>query len=245
MNLTTLSQRRDRDAVPLDDHDPPLVLQQLTRMMSGHLVLDRIDLAIHAGEVVAISGANGSGKTTLLRCIANQLRPNSGHVFWFGKEPCRTRLGNRLIGYLGHETGLYPELTALENVLFAARMYDLPYPRELAMQRIAALGLPPLRQPVGQLSQGIRQRVAIARAFVHDPLIVVLDEPFTSLDPAGREWLEECITSLRLRGRAICFTSHDQDQCRRVADRVLEIRDGRLVPGILPSALASQYPLAG
>ena len=176
---------------------------------------------------MALTGDNGAGKTTLLRCLAGRLRPTAGEVLWFGRAPCPEC--HPLIGFAAHEGHLYPELTASENLLFAARMYSLPQPRQPVMEMLARIGLTRHSgQPVGRLSQGLRQRLSLARALIHDPLIVLLDEPFAGLDAAGRAWLENWLEELRARQRAIFFSSHDDQQCRALADRKLELHSGGL-----------------
>jgi heme ABC exporter ATP-binding subunit CcmA len=217
------------DAWQPESEGCPLVARQLTRTMSGQPILDRADLAIGPGELVALVGANGAGKTTLLRCLAGRLRPTAGEVLWFGVSPKGRPDRHRLIGFAAHESLLYPELTAGENLLFAARMYDLPQPRERAGEMLAKTGLARLAgRTAGRLSQGLRQRLSLARALVHDPPIVLLDEPLAGLDTAGRAWLEGWLSELRDRDRAVVFSTHDDRGSRSLADRVLELHGGRL-----------------
>jgi heme ABC exporter ATP-binding subunit CcmA len=197
--------------------------------MNGQSVLERAELAISPGELVALVGTNGAGKTTLLRCLAGRLRPASGEVLWFGVSPMSRPASHRLIGVVAHESFLYPELTAGENLLFAARMYGLGRPRQRVAEMLEKAGLTRRAgQTVGRLSQGLQRRLSLARALVHDPPIVILDEPFAGLDAAGQVWLEQCLWELRERRRAIVFSSHDRQQCRDIANRTLELRDGRL-----------------
>jgi ABC-2 type transport system ATP-binding protein len=212
-----------------DTQAAPLVARQLTRTMNGHPVLDRAELAVSPGELVALVGTNGAGKTTLLKCLAGRLRPTSGEVLWFGVSPQGRPASHRLLGFAAHESFLYPELTASENLLFAARMYGLDRPQQRVAELLARAGLTRRAgQAVGRLSEGLRQRLSLARAFVHDPPLVILDEPFAGLDAAGHLWLERLLAELRERRRAIVFSSHDHRQCRRIASRILDLRDGRL-----------------
>ncbi len=115
--------------------------RRLSKTFAGQVVLNNIDLAISAGEAVAIIGPNGSGKTTLLRCLASLLRPSSGEVFWFGKAPRTESQARRLVGTIGHESGLYPHLTVRENLLFAARMCDVSEPSRRVAELLAVGGL--------------------------------------------------------------------------------------------------------
>jgi heme exporter protein A len=198
-------------------------------MLGRSLVLDGIDLQIAQGQIVGLLGSNGVGKTTLLKCLAGLLRPTTGAVFWFGKSPQRNTAIRSHVGFSGHESFLYPELSASENLLFAARMHGLADPAVRTRETIGRIGLElHSSSPAGHLSKGLRQRLSIARALVHEPLMVILDEPFSGLDESGREWLEGCLVDLKALGRAIVFTSHDEPFAHHLADRVLELRSGRL-----------------
>jgi ABC-type multidrug transport system ATPase subunit len=204
--------------------------------MGGRSVVVRADLVVAAGEIVVLAGNNGAGKTTLLRCLAGRLRLAAGEVLWFGRSPSPLR--HPLIGFVAHESHLYPELTAGENLLFAARMYALPQPRQHVLAMLAKTGLERhAGQAAGRLSQGLRQRLSLAAALLHDPPIVLLDEPFAGLDAAGRVWLEGWIRELRTRQRAIVFSSHDDRQSQVLADRMVELRSGQLL-----TALAARSP---
>jgi heme ABC exporter ATP-binding subunit CcmA len=192
-------------------------------------VLQGINLAVAPGQIVALLGHNGAGKTTLLECLAGAIRPSSGEVFWFGRRATRNVSDRRLLGFLGHENGLYPELTAQENLLFAGRMYG----RDDAAGRIRGLlnrvGLSQWAdRRVCHFSQGMRQRLALARAMIHDPPILLLDEPFGNLDAENRIWLETTLEEHRRRHAAVCFTSHDPQQCRRLADQLVHLQSGRI-----------------
>ena len=206
------------------------------------VVLRDIQLAVAPGETVAVLGDNGAGKTTLLLCLAGCLRPSRGQVRWMGAPAGQHVALRRQIGFLGHETGLYSVMTSFENLVFACRMWGLDDPHEHARSFLAAMGLMQLAHtPVCRLSRGMRQRLAIARAVIHDPPILLLDEPFTSLDAAGRNWLAHFLRCRRAEGRALVFTSHDARQCLAVADRLLVLRSGDLEP--LDLAQASRTPV--
>jgi heme exporter protein A len=204
-------------------------VDRLTRRYGSQVVLNNLRLVIAEGESVAIVGANGSGKTTLLRCLAALTRITNGEVRWFGQPAADTPASRRLVGMVAHDGFLYPHLTARENLVFAARMYAVPNPARQADSLIQAAGLEPYAfRPARQLSRGIRQRLGILRALVHDPKILVLDEPFAALDAAGTMWLCSTIQDLRRRGCTLCFSTHDLQLARAHADRVLELRRGVL-----------------
>jgi heme exporter protein A len=201
----------------------------LSKWYGGRAVFEAIDLEIAPGQCVALAGANGAGKTTLLGCLAGRLRPDRGEVHWFGKPVGHDVALRRWIGMVAHESGLYSNLTLQENLAFAARMCRLDDPRRSVDRWLAWTGLAPHAAVLPtQLSRGMRQRLAIARALLHDPPLLLLDEPFTALDASGAEWLLTLFARLRDRNRTICFVTHQQEMIRRLATRVLELRDGNL-----------------
>jgi heme ABC exporter ATP-binding subunit CcmA len=210
------------------DAPPALEATNLTRRFGRRLVLRNLDLAVPGGCCVALVGANGSGKTTLLRCLAGVLKPTAGQVRWFGR-PAGTAALRHLVGLAAHESFLYPHLTARENLRFAARMHALAGPSRQADAMVDQVGLARHADlPVARLSKGLRQRAAVARALIHDPLLVLFDEPFAGLDAEGAAWLADLIARLRERGRALCFSTHDLPSARRLADRVVSLEDGHL-----------------
>ena len=192
-------------------------------------VLRAVECAVLEGECVALTGANGSGKTTLLRCLAGLLRPTAGRIAWFGRPAGGDPAARRLLGMVAHDTGLYPHLTLRENLLFAARMSDVPQPVVQADRWLAQTGLERRADDFPtQISRGMRQRLAIGRAVIHQPPILLLDEPFTGLDAAGSAWLLELLRDLHSSGRTICFVTHDQRPVAQLAQRVLHLEQGRL-----------------
>jgi heme ABC exporter ATP-binding subunit CcmA len=203
--------------------------RRLTKAFGARTVLDRIDLEVAEGQSVALTGANGAGKTTLLRCLASLVRPTGGDVRWFGEPAGKDPASRRMIGMVAHESHLYPDLTALDNLLFAARMCGVRRPRQEAERWLREVGLDAHAHRLpSRMSKGMRQRLAVARALVHDPQILLLDEPFSGLDAAGAEWLLELLRDLGRRGRTICFATHDRRMVCRLADTVLELQAGRL-----------------
>ena len=205
--------------------------ERVTKLFGGRVVLGQVDLEVAEGESVALVGANGSGKTTLLRLLASALRPSEGEVRWFGRPAAASAPARRLIAMVAHESSLYPHLTLRENLIFAARMCDVGQPAERADKWLGQIGLEPHAQRLPtRISKGMRQRLAVARALVHDPRILLLDEPFCGLDAAGDAWLDGLLNTLRRRGRTLCFATHDTQKVRRLADRVLRLQSGRLEP---------------
>jgi heme exporter protein A len=202
---------------------------KLSKTLGGRRVLRELDFQVAEGETVAITGPNGSGKTTLLRCLASLSRPTAGEVQWFGHRASAPAAVRRLVGMAAHETFLYPYLSARENLVFTARMYDVHDPERRADQLIHSVGLSRHADRwAAKLSRGMRQRLAVVRALVHDPPILLLDEPFSGLDEAAAHWLADMLLDLRARRRTVCFTTHDPHAARSLADRTVHLQSGRL-----------------
>ena len=209
-------------------HQVAIRAEGLTKSLGKHGVLRGVDLTIIAGECVTLRGDNGAGKTTLLRCLAGLARPDAGHVCWFGRSPTETAT-HRLVGMVAHESHLHPHLTLRENLVLAGRLQDIagPIPRADRWLEAAGLDNHADRLPK-EVSQGMRRRASIARALLHEPMILLLDEPFSGLDQAGRAWLVDLLQEGHEQGRTTCLVTHEAPSKRQVSDRVLELRSGRL-----------------
>jgi heme exporter protein A len=204
-------------------------VEGLSVVRGRRAILQAVNLTITAGETIALVSPNGAGKSTLLKCLAGALRPSQGVIRRFGKNVASTSAARRQVGFVGHEPALYGELTALENVVFAGRMCGVHCPSLRAHALLAESGLERMaHRPAGQLSQGARQRLAICRALVHAPPLILLDEPFACLDAEGRQWLEGAMRAWQMHERVICFASHDIEQCRRLAHRIIRLATGRI-----------------
>jgi heme exporter protein A len=203
--------------------------RSLTRRFGHAVALDQLNLDLAPGESLAVLGPNGAGKSTLLRLLAGLARPNAGTIEIDG-EPAHRRSARRRIGYIGHATLLYPALTARENLVFAARLYQLPDPATRAAQLLeeADLGAVADEQVAG-FSRGMAQRVAIARGLVHDPALLLLDEPFTGLDRSASERLLLRLASLHSDGRSLILVTHDLAHAAQLADASLVLANGRSV----------------
>ncbi len=211
----------------------PLVrCDRVTKRFGHKRVLRDVTLTISAGEVVSLLGANGSGKTTLLRIVVGLERPDQGEV-WLGPVSLSAAAHEirRYIGVVAHAPLLYDRLTGTENLQFYARMYDLDDRSDRIEHLLRSLGLWGRRDDtVRTYSRGMSQRLAIARALLHDPPVVILDEPDTGLDSESLNHLTEVIKRLRERGRAVLATTHDLNRAFIWADRVCELRKGSLHP---------------
>jgi ABC-type multidrug transport system ATPase subunit len=206
----------------------------LVKAMGARTVLRSIDLSVFAGQCVVLRGDNGSGKTTLLRCLAGLARLDAGLVRWFGRSPTDPA-ARRMIGMVAHQSHLYPHLTLGENLMLIGRLQGLrdPVRRTSRWLEFAGLEQHSDRLP-GEVSQGMRRRASLARALVHDPPILLLDEPFSGLDPAGQEWLWQILWERVSQGRATCLVTHEDTPPGWLPHCGLELRSGRLWPSKPP-----------
>jgi len=201
----------------------------LRRSFGAAAALRGVDLRLAPGERLAVFGDNGAGKTTLLRVLATLLAPSGGRAWVLGLDPRRDAAAlRRRIGLVGHATYLDAALTAAENLAFYARLYDLPDPARRADELLELVGLRRRRhERVGALSRGMQQRVALARALLHDPELLLLDEPDTGLDEGGLAALEAAL-ALGRPDRTVVLTSHHPERALRLADRQARLEHGRL-----------------
>jgi len=188
------------------------------------VALDDVSFSLTAGQTLAIFGPNGAGKTTLLKVLAGLIRPQAGSA--------RVAGGRRAIGWIGHQSHLYGHLSVRENLFFWASLYGVPRAQRgpRAAEVLARLGMTDrAEQPVWSLSRGLVQRAAIAKALIHDPPVLLLDEPFTGLDLAAAAELRTLLGALRGGGRALVLATHNVDEGAELAtDLAFQLR-GRFV----------------
>jgi heme exporter protein A len=200
-------------------------------------VLRGVSLEVPAGGALAVFGPNGSGKSTLLRALAGLLRPQRGTVLVGGEELFTDPRARRRIGYVGHEPMLYGGLTVGENLRLFAALYDLAAPRPRIDEVCALLGLAGYRETVaGRLSRGLSQRAAVARAILHQPAVLILDEPFAGLDPDAASQLAAHLDRFRGNGGTVVLATHQAAEAVRIGGEARVLRGGRLGPPL---------PLAG
>ncbi len=209
-----------------------------------------VDLAINAGECLALFGPNGAGKTTLLRLLAGLLRPTSGEVRLLGAPLKGDAIEARgSVGMISHQSMLYDVLTVAENVAFAARLHGVPDVPKATAAALTRLGLEGRElTPVRALSRGWQQRVSIARAIVHGPALVLLDEPYTGLDVSGARALTSLLRSLRDDGAALALVTHSIEEGLALATHAAIVLDGVIkrhdpTVGIEPALYAEDYRL--
>ena len=208
-------------------------------------VLNGVDLSIPWDQRVAVLGSNGAGKTTLLRILATLVRPQTGQVVIGGLTlPAQAAAVRRHVGILAHQTFLYDELTARENLIFYGRLYAVPDLDRRAADLLELVGLsdrPDVR--VRTFSRGLQQRLALARAIVHDPPILLLDEPDTGLDVSGTDLLERLMVDAEGQRRTVVLTTHNLERALKLADRTVVLVHGRVALD-LPATEASVAELA-
>jgi heme ABC exporter ATP-binding subunit CcmA len=186
--------------------------------------LDGISFSLREGQTLALFGPNGAGKTTLLKVLAGLIRPEGGRAVVAG--------GRRAVGWIGHQSSLYGHLTVTENLLFWARLYDVApaVARARAAALLGRLGVTDRADvPVRVLSRGLTQRVTIARALIHDPRVLLLDEPFTGLDLAAAAEFRRLLGELAGQGRIVVLATHNVDEGVELASDVAFQLRGRLV----------------
>ncbi|MAD80111.1 MAG: sodium ABC transporter ATP-binding protein [Planctomycetaceae bacterium] len=215
----------------MNDSEFAIETHGLSKEYADRVVLRQIDLALAGGQIVCLMGGNGAGKTTLLCCLASLMRPTAGEVRWFGRRAADVPSARRWVGMVAHESRLYPQLTLRENLVFSGRMYGIDQPLSAANRWLVEMNMSKHadRFPM-HVSRGMRQRISLARGLLHEPHILLLDEPFAGLDDAGTIWLTERLHRLRDAGRLVCLTTHDAAKATQLADRVWVLRRGRLCP---------------
>jgi heme exporter protein A len=192
-------------------------------------VLRDVSCTIAAGEAVGIFGPNGAGKTTFLRVLATLLKPSSGTLKLFVRPAHETAVRKRL-GFLGHESFLYPDLTPIENLTFYAKAYQLKNPSPRIEAVLAQVGLQDwAKTPLRTFSRGMEQRLALARVLLHEPDLLLLDEPHTGLDQPAVELLQTILMQAKDAGKTIVFTTHDFALGLALCSRAMILTQGRIV----------------
>ncbi|OGO16793.1 MAG: heme ABC exporter, ATP-binding protein CcmA [Chloroflexi bacterium RBG_16_48_8] len=202
-------------------------------------VLRGLDFDVQQGEFVALLGPNGAGKTTFLRILASLSKPSMGEVWIAGyRLPQQAGLVRRALGVVSHQPLLYGDLTAEENLHFYGRMYDLPDLHARVQEGLRIVGLYDRRRDlVRQYSRGMQQRLAIARAILHDPEVLLFDEPHTGLDQEASAMLDSVLREIAARGRTVVMTSHDLARSVDLASRVDILSKGVIAASVSASEL--------
>jgi len=208
-----------------------LASQDIEKKFGHFTALGGVTLEVPKGEFVTLFGRNGAGKTTFLKIAATLMRPTHGS-FWIEgidirKEPEKAR---RNIGFLSHNTFIYRDLSAIENLRFFCRLYGADSSDERLLGLLERFGLRRrANDTVRNFSRGLQQRVGIARVLLHDPQLILLDEPYTGLDAQAVAMLNETLDEIVKAGRTVVLTTHDLEQGLRAASRVLIMDRGKIV----------------
>jgi ABC-2 type transport system ATP-binding protein len=207
------------------------------------VAVDQMNITIQRGEIFGLLGANGSGKSTLIRLVSTLLIPDGGEIRVFGHDVQRDeRTVRRMINRVSVEASFFKKLSALENLMYAARLYDLPpaVARKQSIYILKRLGLGEKRlyEPLENMSRGMQQKVAIARGLLTAPLLLLLDEPTTGLDPRSKQDVQRFILQMRREHATTVFlTTHDMDEADRLCDRIAIIDNGVIVAIDTPEML--------
>lgn len=214
---------------PTDTNAPAVDARQLSKRYGRTWALRRVDLRVERGELLCLLGPNGSGKTTLLRILSTLTRPTFGAFSILG-EPARSRSAILpRIGVLADQAYMYGELTARENLRFAGVMYGLDLDEDSLLEALAGVGLAKVAgREIRTFSSGMRKRLSLARATLHDPELVLMDEPYGALDVEGMAWVDRFVTELRAANRAAIIATHEVDRAKRLCDRALRLDAGRV-----------------
>ncbi len=215
----------------MESNELDIIAEGVTKSFGNIQALRGIELKVKKGEFLTVFGPNGAGKTTLIKLLATLTKPTSGKVSIANhdikKEPDKVRAQ---IGVISHDPYLYGNLSALENIRFFASLYGIPQARDKAIDVIKQVGLESrMHDLVRTFSRGMQQRLAVARAIVHEPKVLLLDEPYTGLDQHGGRIFGELLNWLKTENRTIVLTTHNLPEGLEISDRVLILDGGKIV----------------
>jgi ABC-2 type transport system ATP-binding protein len=207
-------------------------LKSVTKLYRQVVAVKDLDLTVEDGEIMGIIGHNGAGKSTTLKMILGLIEPTSGQVQVMGRDMAReSTYVKQFVGYLPEESPLYDNMTVTEYLMFFSELYKLP--KRQARERIdvllSSLKLPERDRLTGELSKGMKRKVTIARTLLHDPSLLVLDEPNSGLDPLTSFFIINYLKSLKEQGKTILLSAHNLFHVEYICDRVAILKDGSLV----------------
>ncbi len=207
-------------------------LTNVTKQYDHTTVVEPLNLQINAGEIVGIIGHNGAGKSTTMKMIAGLVEPTSGEVRVMGRDIHKEGVKVKgQIGYLSEESPLYETMTAQQYLLFFSELYGMPRQKALARidQLLGSLDLDDKDKLTGQFSKGMKRKTAIARALLHDPTLLILDEPNSGLDPLTSFFIINYLRTLRREGKTILLSAHNLFHVETICDRVAIIKNGKML----------------
>jgi heme exporter protein A len=223
----------------IEEAVPAISIREIAQRLGGRWVLRGISLSVEPGEVVAVVGHNGSGKTTLLRVLSTALRPTRGTGHIFGHDLVRDADGVRAeCAMLSHAGGLYADLTAAENLAFAQRMMGGTVDMGAIHRALDRVGIRRFANTrVRTFSSGMQRRTAVARLYLRDARLLLLDEPYNSLDGNGVALVDELIANVRTRDGAAVVVLHDLERTSTSFDRIVELENGRVAGSPIRSTI--------
>lgn len=221
----------------------PVIVDRVTKRFAGHTAVDALSLSVPSGVIYGLLGPNGAGKTTTIRMIMDIYEPDDGSIRLFN-DVAGGRTHSARIGYLPEERGLYPKMRVLDVLIFLAEIKGVTRraARAAALQWLERLGLGDWgMRKVSDLSKGMQQKVQFISAVLHDPELVVLDEPFSALDPVNRQVLLDTVIEYRRQGKTVLFSTHIMEQAEKMCDWIVIIARGRTVVNGALSDVKSEF----
>lgn len=223
------------------NNNPVLSIKNVTKSFAGKIAVNNVSFDIHKGEIVGFLGPNGAGKTTTLRMALGLIKPNQGEIKLFGTSPGPSAFGR--IGFLPEERGLYRKLKARDAVAHIARLNGMKGKAAFARsdEMMDQYGLAEAKhKKIKTLSKGMAQKVQLIASIAHDPEFLILDEPFSGLDPVNQKLLEDMVRGIVKRGRTIIFSTHVMEHAERLCDKIILVSEGyKIFDGDLNSALVN------
>lgn len=212
--------------------EPTLTLRDIGKRFDDHVAVDSLSLSVPPGTVYGILGPNGAGKSTTLRMIMNIIARDTGQISLLGRDPVRDPKVLRRVGYLPEERGLYRKMKVMDTIAFFAELKGVPAPEARRRGRVwlERMGLAEWEgAKIETLSKGMQQKVQFITTVLHEPEVLVLDEPFSGLDPVNQDVMRDTVERARSEGRTVLFSTHVMEQAERICDHVCIIAQGRKV----------------
>jgi ABC-2 type transport system ATP-binding protein len=209
--------------------DDVIILDRVSKRLGKREVLKDVTLSVQKGDIFGYLGPNGAGKTTTIRIILGLMSATSGHASLLDHDTQEDKIRQK-IGFVLESDGLYDYMSAYDNLLYFARLYEVPQPAERIDRAINLVGLGDRsKDKVGTYSKGMRQRLALARSMIHDPDVLVLDEPTAGVDPSGQIEIRQIMLDMvRKDGKTILLSSHNLDEVQRICNRIALIHNGQI-----------------
>lgn len=207
-----------------------LNIDKICKTYDSKIAVDHVSLTLHYGQIVGLLGPNGAGKTSLIRMITSITFPDKGQIFFKG-EPLKLQ-HQKFIGYMPEERGLYKKMTVLEQLIYLLRLRGLSYQlaKEKSIQWLKNLQLEEwMNRQVNELSKGMQQKVQFILTVAHDPELLILDEPFSGLDPLNAQIIENHIKEFKKQGKTILFSTHRMEQAENFCEQIALIHQGKLI----------------